>query len=107
MKNKGGTSNVPNGKPKLGLRLWRITQKRGGTMLRIRDLSDEELNKLLSKPLSQEEAEALSKANQEDRWLLALNLQEMEKEGYLFATRPGFFARLKKAIKVFLLKLKN
>ena len=56
-------------------------------MLRIKDLTDEEFRELLSKPLTEVEAEALTKINQEARWLLALNLREMEDEGSIQAIR--------------------
>ncbi|MCX6745642.1 MAG: hypothetical protein NTX00_01325 [Candidatus Parcubacteria bacterium] len=56
-------------------------------MLRTQDLSDEELRELMSRPLTEKEAESLSKINREAHWLLALNLREMEEEGSIQTIR--------------------
>jgi|GEM_PF-6556764 len=49
-------------------------------MLRISELSDEELRELISRPMTDEEAQTLIRINKSDRWLLALNLREMERQ---------------------------
>jgi len=76
-------------------------------MLNTRLLSDEEFRKLASKPLTEEEAEALSKINREAHWLLASNIQEMEQEGEFLTHRVSLSAKIKKAIRNFLLKFGN
>jgi len=48
-------------------------------MLDTRKLSDEELRKLFSKPLSEEEEEAMRKANEAARPFLAISLREMDR----------------------------
>lgn len=43
-------------------------------------LTREQIRKLLFAPLSKEAAECMRKADESDRWLLALNFQEMERQ---------------------------
>ncbi|MCX6744281.1 MAG: hypothetical protein NTX82_02020 [Candidatus Parcubacteria bacterium] len=47
-------------------------------MLKIMDLSEQELQELLDQPMSDEEAEALRQINESDRWLLHDALECME-----------------------------
>ena len=43
-------------------------------------LSDEEFRKLLQKPLSKSASKRIREAIENDRWLLKLNLREMDRE---------------------------
>ena len=76
-------------------------------MLDTKKLSDEELRELMSRPLTEKEAESLSKINREAHWLLASNIREMEQEGEFLTYRVSLSAKIKKAIRTFLLKLRN
>ena len=49
-------------------------------MLRYTTLTDDEKMALRLKPMSQEEEEALRKLDEEDSWLLDLNLMAVEQE---------------------------
>jgi len=42
--------------------------------MRYSKLSDKEIDALIARPISKEEADRLHKANKEDRWMLALFL---------------------------------
>ncbi|MFA5188387.1 MAG: hypothetical protein WC460_03425 [Patescibacteria group bacterium] len=46
-------------------------------MLDTRKLNDEELRKLMSKPLSEKDATRIRKLRKKARWLLAISLSEM------------------------------
>ena len=43
-------------------------------------LTDDELRALMSKPLTKEEADQLRKIRKADKWLFALNFQDMDRE---------------------------
>lgn len=43
-------------------------------------LSDDEFHKLAEKPLSESASKRIREAIKNDRWLMALNLREMERE---------------------------
>jgi len=54
--------------------------ERGHMMSNIKNLTDDQIRELLSRPYSDENAKQLSEIDKADSWLLALNLRDMDRE---------------------------